>query len=174
MDIFVEQLFLKRNSVIETIVRIMGVIILGLLAGVSLIATLFNLLGLFSSLGILAAAGSGFAAWYFNGMFYNEFEYILTNGEFDIDKICNKNKRKRLVSFECKNIERIYRFDSNCSLDSNSVFAANIDAENLYCIEVAVKGGGKTTIVIEPNEKMIQGMKKCISRQVLRDVSDWN
>lgn len=174
MDIFVEQLFLKRNSLVETIAKILGVIILGLLAGVSLIVALFNLLGLFSSLGILGAAAAGYAAYYYNGMFYNEFEYILTNGEFDIDRICNKNKRKRIASFDCKNVERVYKYDSNLNSDSTVIFAANVDAENLYCLDVVVKGGGKAIVVIEPNEKMINGMKKCISRQVLRDVSDWN
>ena len=36
-----------------------------------------------------------YGAYYINCSFNVEFEYILTNGELDIDKISNKKRRKR-------------------------------------------------------------------------------
>ena len=43
-----------------------------------------------------------YVAYRINTSFDVEYEYILTNGELDIDKITNKRRRKRLMTIHCK------------------------------------------------------------------------
>lgn len=45
------------------------------------------------------------AAFYFKRYLYVEYEYEFTNGDIDIDKIIEKNKRKRVASFNIKELE---------------------------------------------------------------------
>jgi hypothetical protein len=52
-------------------------------------------------------------AFFLKKTLYVEYEYAFTNGEFDIDKIIEMKKRKRVASFNVKNIELLAQEDSN-------------------------------------------------------------
>ena len=39
-----------------------------------------------------------------------EFEYVLTNGDIDVDKIIAQRKRKRLVSVKCSSFEELGKY----------------------------------------------------------------
>ncbi len=60
---------------------------------------------------LFLAAGAVYIAYKVNGMLNIEFEYVVTNGIVDIDKVINKSDRKRTVSFECRNIESIVKWN---------------------------------------------------------------
>jgi uncharacterized membrane protein len=55
----------------------------------------------------------GAGAFYFKRYLYLEYEYEFTNGEIDIDKIIGRNKRKRVASFNIKQVEILAPDNSN-------------------------------------------------------------
>lgn len=89
-----------------------------------------------------------------------EYEYIFTNGEIDIDKIFEMKKRKRIISFNIKNVEIIAKDNSQYIKDfinkPNKVI-------NLYPpnykgqIFVAILNKGAEMIMIKfaPDEKIL-------------------
>ncbi len=167
MDVCVEQLFKRENKTSEKAIKFALFAVCGLLAGFSFIF-FFNFAGgSMFPLSVIVAAGLLFLAYFVGGQLNIEFEYILTNGTFDVDAIINMRKRRRIVSFECKSLEEFAKYDPEHNYHcSGVIFAANRNSENLYCTIVNTKDKGKALLVIEPNEKMIDGLKKCMPRQL--------
>ena len=167
MDLFVEQLFVRENTSKEKTMRTIFVIVLGLCAGFSLLGAFTLMLGIYSPLLFPLTVGICYLAFVINGKFNMEFEYALTNGDFDVDIIHNKSKRERIASFECKNIESISIFDNNADYGGKEItIAANLSSERLILIEVMTKKGGKMNIVIEPDDRMYQAIKRCTPRHL--------
>lgn len=171
MDVFVEQLFRRKNRGSEQLIRGILIALCGLLAGMSILFSLQMFGGRFLLLGVIIAAGLCYLAYYASSMLNIEFEYILTNGTFDVDSVINMKKRKRLASFECKDIDEFGVYDSNKSYDcATKLMAANDDAENLYYFAIQSKDKGKLLLIVQPDEKMIEGLKKCLPRQLVYNV----
>ncbi len=167
LDVFVEQLVRRENKPLEKFIRVALYAVCGLMAGFTLIFFVNFAGGTLLPLSLLVAAGLLYLAYFVGGQLNIEFEYILTNGTFDVDAIINMRKRRRLISFECKNLESFAKYDKNHDYRCNGViFAANEDSENLYCMTVNTKSKGKALLVIEPNEKMIEGLKRSLPRQL--------
>ncbi|MCL1820414.1 MAG: DUF6106 family protein [Oscillospiraceae bacterium] len=98
-----------------------------------------------------------------------EFEYIITNGELDVDRISGKRRRKRLLTVDSRNFEIIAPDnESNFSPYAKAEFKQTIDASsNANPRWFAVgpsKMGGKLLLYFEPNEKMLDAFKKYNSR----------
>ena len=111
-----------------------------------------------------------FLAWKFISRFYIEFEYSLTNGILDIDKIVNKKKRKRLLTTECKTIESYGKYDAQAHRNRNyrtRIFAANPDSKNLFCIICSQENKGTTLVVLEPDKRMREALTSFLPRQAV-------
>ncbi len=177
MDIFNEQLVTRKKSPTEKMYKY-GIIALAVMLIIMLIV--FVTLPLISSglyaflifIPLFGCVGVYFLAKKLYGALDIEFEYALTNGQFDVDKIINRTDRSRLVSFDCVDIDGFGKYTSDVKTDGykTRIFAANADSENLYYFTVKTAKTGNTILVIEPNEKMIEGIKRCIPRQIYVDV----
>ena len=102
-----------------------------------------------------------------------EFEYILTNGIIDIDKIIGKRKRKRLASLDCRNFEIIAPLNSSYFKEyEKAPFAKKLDAssgtnDSRRCFAVCpAKEGGRMLFVFEPNDRMREIFKMYAPRAV--------
>ena len=167
MDLFVEQMVVRKNRPVETLFRIAMLIIFGLGAGFCLLVVLFQWFGLFSFLGVLAAAGILYGAWYLNGRLNLEFEYIITNGDFDVDVITNRSSRKRVTAFECRNVESVTRYRKEAPYEGRTViFAANADAPLLMAIDVMSRKNGRIVLVIEPDDRLYEVFRRCLPRSL--------
>lgn len=167
MDLFVEQLVSRRNRTIETVFRVLMLIVFGFAAGFSILIVLFQWFGLFSFLGVIAAAGIIYGAWYLNGRLNLEFEYCITNGDFDVDVITNRSSRKRVTAFECKNVEWVGRYRKDAPYEGRTVvLAANDDAPVLMAIDVMSRKNGRIVLVIEPNDELYDVFRRCLPRTV--------
>lgn len=176
MDIFNEQLVTRRKSPAECAYKY-GVILIAVLLIFLLVfgvAPYFigRIYAFVICVPLLASAGVFYLAKKYYGALDIEFEYSLTNGQFDVDKIMNRTDRKRLITFECAEIDNFNKYDTKTNTDGykTRIFAANADSDNLYYFVVNTKATGKTIVIIEPNEKMIEGIKRCIPRQMYFDV----
>lgn len=158
MDMFTECL-LKRRKHFKEYAVIFPLITLGF-AG-----TLFYLAFIWRSI----ISGVGFAAvvimwWAISIGITNqnkEFEYTVTNSYIDIDEIIARKKRKRVISFSAKDIEKMAPIEQ---LDENEAFTKTIDASahddrfDVYFISAVVKGE-KTKILVNPSRKMLDILK---------------
>ncbi|MBQ2815293.1 MAG: hypothetical protein IJE65_01315 [Clostridia bacterium] len=176
MDIFNEQLVLRKKSPVESAFKY------GVFACAALLIFILVVFGSLFFMGkayavfvfvpYMAAVGVYYLAKKWYGALDIEFEYSLTNGQFDVDKIINRSDRSRMITFECKDIDTFAKYDSSVKVDlyNTRIFAANADSENLYYFVIKANESGKTIVVIEPNEKMLEGIKRSIPRNIYFDV----
>jgi hypothetical protein len=100
-----------------------------------------------------------------------EYEYIVTNGDLDIDKIINRKRRKRIFSANCKDFEILARLkgglnDRRIQNINNRIFAvSSMDAENVF-FAILIYKGERTVVFFEPNEKMLNSFKLFIPRKI--------
>ena len=113
-------------------------------------------------------AGALFGAYYLTKRLYTEYEYIITNGAFDIDRILGKSSRQRIITFELSAVEVVEKFNPNKNYGENyskKIFAANLDDKNAVALTVR-KDSNKFLIVISPNERTNAALIKYIPRIV--------
>ena len=101
MDTFFEQIIaVKKNG--KAVAAIIGI----WLAAFIVCFLLIMFMGFLGTFSLLLAAGALFGAYKLCTRFNLEYEYIVTNGTMDIDKIINKSSRKRILSFELATVSK--------------------------------------------------------------------
>lgn len=170
MDIFTEFIVKKRHEPVDYLISV----------GLGFAALLLSFIFLFTpvaqylfGLGLLLAVGAWWGAIYLIRMRNVEFEYILTNAELDIDKIMARRRRKRVITVNFKEIEVCARihdpdFQHQYSRKEGVTIlnlAGDITAENVYFVDFS-KEGEKKRVLFQPNEKIIESVKKLNPRAV--------
>ena len=154
MDIFYECLVKKARTVKDNFLT--ALIIFG---AVVLIAALWVVqLFIFSPLLIILI---GYGAYFLVTSFKTEYEYILTNGELDIDKIIAQRKRKRLVTLDCKTLTEMGRIGgSDFSSDryQTKILAGTGLMENAYYAVFDHKTMGCCLLIFNPDDRILSGM----------------
>lgn len=158
MDIFVEQIVRHKKSssdyTKQTVALLGGVV--AVLAMVYISLYLIGFLGVVGMILSLAAiAGIIYGTIRIITSFNVEYEYILTNGELDVDKIIAKSDRKRLVTVDVKGFTAFGRVTQNV-LDadySTRIYAFSDYAAPDACYAVFEKPDmGKTLLIFNPND----------------------
>ncbi|HHX59398.1 MAG TPA: hypothetical protein GX707_01470 [Epulopiscium sp.] len=159
MDVFKEQLIaVKKNK--KTTLKKTGLIAVGIV--VAVVAMLFG----GSFIGPVVVVALFFGGNYLLGSMNLEYEYILTNNELDVDKIMNKERRKRYFTIDLKEINIMAHIDDAVRKPEVDRAQKTIDVSsgekgpNTYAIVFSHKNE-LTKVIIEPNEDM----KKVIFRQ---------
>ncbi len=163
MDVFFEQLVSVKRSLSSTILMVASIVF-----SVSLSVILFIFSEFFPIL-ILLIVGVVYGEWKLLGFFYKEYEYILTNGTLDIDKIIGKSSRSRVISFECSDIERVGRYNPQHPPVTDAKEKYNCAGGDAYYI-LAKKDNRKILVVASFNEKMLEAIKKCIGKHASFDI----
>lgn len=171
MDVFIEHLVKKRPTTGDRL-KIVGLC----LAAVLLILLLFILSGLLRPLAmfvLLLVAGVIYGWWKLLNSFRVEYEYALTNGEMDVDKIIAQSRRKRLVTVNLRNIELMAPVHGGKSAEYGSArVAQTIDASvspndaDAWFILFQKENSGLTRLVFTPDERIIEGAKIAAPRKV--------
>lgn len=159
MDTFHEQIV----AIKKTAGKYAAIICIWLAAvAVSVVAFLFT-----GSFGLIIACGAGYGAYYLSRRFFIEYEYIVTNGIMDIDRIIAKSSRKRDLSFSLENVSGVEKYNPNARNASynKTVIAANPTNE-AYAVTIFEEGKGKTLLVIAPNDDIKESMKKFMPKFV--------
>lgn len=156
MDIFKEQLLVvkpnPKTKMSKVIIIVSGVIL-------AILAMLFG--GGF--LGPLVVVAIIFGASYLVKGMNLEYEYILTNDEVDVDKIMNKERRKRYFTFNLKEIELMAHMDDEVRKPEFDRAEKVLDigsgemGPNTYFI-LFNHNNVLTKLIIEPNEEMQKAM----------------
>ena len=98
-----------------------------------------------------------------------EFEYCVTNDDLDIDKIINKQKRKRLETIKIKNIVSMAPVGSPNLMDITGRKITNITSgypdRKIYCMVY----GAEKAILFEPNKKIVEAMQQRNPKNIFID-----
>ena len=157
-DFYAECLVTKAPTGADTAKRI-GI---GLAAAILAAGALWFI---FFPMSILIIAGVFYGAYYLMTGIDAEYEYILTNGDIDIDKIIGKRKRKRLLSASIGDFTAFGTLDEAPDFDGTTVLASSGSGKDYYA-DFVHKSEGNVRLIFTPNEKILDGMELFLPRQL--------
>lgn len=165
MDIFIERIVARRKKPQDHLIT--AAIIFGVIIALLVIPAIPMIGGLWPIL----AAGLIYVGYLFITSRNIEFEYAVTNGDLDIDKIISQRKRKRIFSSSCKEFEVVAKLGSDKythdirSIKNRIDATSFIDSPNVYFAALKYKGE-RTVVFFEPDKKMLDAFKTFIPRKV--------
>lgn len=168
MDIFMEKIVKKRKDIKDHLITTS--IILGVLLLIFIVLNIEILTGV----NTLIVVGLIYGAYLLITSRNIEYEYAVTNGDLDIDKIIAQRKRKRIFSANCKNFEIVARVNSEHFTPQYRNFKNKMDCsgyiggDDVYFV-VLQYNNQQTILFFEPSEKMLQNFKTFIPRKVFTD-----
>ena len=168
MDAFIEKLVTRKKRAVDYLMT------LGLVAGGFIITAIVLLQfgGILQSFSVLIAIGVIYLAYKLARRTNIEFEYIVTNGSLDIDKIIAMNKRQRIFSAECKEFEVLAKvkgpnYGQHISSIPKKIHAeSSADAEDVYFFVLSYKGV-RTVVYFEPDRRMLDSFRRFIPRKIM-------
>ena len=167
MDSYMEYMVTKRVDIKGYALRFL---IVALALALMLVVFFVPALNMFSPFFII---GIGYGTWYLITSLYLEYEYIVTNDDLDVDKIIAKKKRKRMLSVNVKQIEKIAPVSpdnqsefSHASIKHTVNAAAQLNQETTYYVLFEDQGKGKSVLFLDAPDEMIAMLKKYIPTKV--------
>lgn len=161
MDTFFEQIIPIKKT-FKTVALIIGIWVLACLLSVVFFVFL-------TSFYIVLIAGAIYGAYLLTTLFNVEYEYIITNGVMDIDKITNKAKRKRILSFDLSSVSRLEKYNPsilNNMSGKDVVFACDADDDNAFLMVAEREGKKASYLVFSPNDKIKSAIIKFVPKFV--------
>lgn len=161
MDNFSEQLVVRNESTGDRTVKIcvtLGIVLLVLFIIVIAVA-LSESFPLVFSIAILLSSGCIYGLYRYITGTYIEYEYAVTNGEMDIDKITGKRKRRRMISLDVSKVEAFGKM-SQAGEPGNvtTVLASARNADEDYYADFMHDDYGKVRLIFTPNEKTLNAI----------------
>ena len=166
MDTFFEQIVKKKKGAKEWLL-ILGVIF----AAIALLAVVW----VFGFLRVIATVGILYGAWWLITTQNVEYEYCVTNGDIDVDKIIARRKRKRLVSVVGRKVRALAPYDPAKPLGKfqrTVVVAPSLKEEGLWYFTYHSKKNGDTLVVFQPDDRVLgafyDGLPKLVQMDTAR------
>ncbi len=171
MDCFIEYM-IKQKKTPATLIKKILIYFAAVIISLMVMIVMMIFPSMFIGLIPMAILIIFYAAYRISSSFDVEFEYILTNGELDVDKITHKKSRKRLMTIHCKSFIEFEKYSANDAKSGNDgEFAKIIDAsaksetyDDYYA--VFYKNGQKIKLIFNPTQKMIEMFKLYAPRVV--------
>ena len=170
MDIFVEQIVKKTASGKDWALRILIGIAMGILTAVSLFIFFFILP--IPAAGVLLVAGIFWGGYRLITNSDCEYEYIVTNGEIDIDKIIAKRKRVRLITAKASVFEAFGEYENAPEAEDGVtvVSAAGINESEadtkMYYADFKHPSAGNVRLIFTPEERVVDAIYPFLPRQI--------
>ena len=175
MDSYMEYMIKQKKSA-GTIVRSIALMFAALLMSFVLTFVFFFIIPQAISILPILVLACFYLAYRITASFDVEFEYILTNGELDIDRITHKKRRKRLLTVHSKTFIAFAKVGSGeYSEEENSEFSniiyasANSSSYDDY-FAVFYVNGQKIKLIFNPTKKMIDTFRIYAPR-IVKDVN---
>ncbi|SKA85272.1 hypothetical protein SAMN05443428_106141 [Caloramator quimbayensis] len=154
MDKFYEQLLTTKKNIAYYILNIL-MYVFAVLIFLSLIFSIitFSLGYMIFSLALIVIL---FFTRYLRDNQYKEFEYIFTNGNFQIDVIFNKKRRKTLIDEDIKNFD-VFGKENEVNIESISKKINCIPYDNKGNRYVfVIKNDCRKAVYVAPNDEMLK------------------
>jgi hypothetical protein len=158
MDSYAEQLVYKYPSGKDNLKKFSIYVIAIVLAIVVIMLTISTIL---AGLGFLLGAGIAWLGYFLGTRQYTEYEYIITNGEIDIDKIVAKSKRSRLLTVKVSTFTAFGHFTEDIKDDESLTLvlaSENTGVDDWYA-DFESETYGKTRLIFTPNQQFLECVK---------------
>lgn len=161
------ELLVKRERTIKDSITKYGLIVL---TAIAVIAGL-----IITPLIWIAAVALGIACYFVIPKTDVEYEYLFINGDFDIDMIMSKTKRKKVKSFKLSESDlaapldshRMDYYNGNQNMKVLDFSSGNPEHKRLGVITRL--DGNLCKIILEPDEALAQAMKNSAPSKVFLD-----
>lgn len=169
MDIFCEQIVKKKKTSMELITVAMLWLVGWLIA---MLVIWFGFLSrAYFPLSVLAAVGIIYGVLKLSAKFNIEYEYAVTNGTLDVDKIINRSDRKRLISVDISTFDSFeeVRDNANDSKNYDKVVVAVADPsaeDKVFSATFRHPVKGRVLVVFQPGEKVLTTVQKSLPRHL--------
>ena len=171
-DVFIEYMVKQLRTPKQTLLKLLLIVGAIFFAIISLMFSGF--LGPFAFFGPILAIAICYGAYYVISSMNVEFEYSITNGEMDVDKIIAQRRRRRLATIRWRDVETFGKYNHAEHADkehANKIFACDTPySEDVWYCVTRVPQKGQIFIVFNANEKMIEAIKKYLPKQILFSV----
>ena len=170
MDAFIEKIVHKKKTTKDYLIST-GIIFASFVLAFAIMIILTEFIMQFA---FLLAVGAVYLGFRLQSRTNVEYEYLVTNGALDIDKIISQRKRVRIFSADCKEFDAIGRVKSknygpHITSGAEQIFAGtNMSSESLYFVNMSYKGK-KTVLYFEPDQRMLDSFRRYIPSKILRD-----
>ena len=175
MDIFVEQIVKKAPNGKDTAKKVLIVVGMCLLAAVLAFVIMF--IPTFSGIALLLLFGMFYGGYYLITGLDVEYEYIVTNGGIDIDKIIAKRKRSRLITCKVSSFEAFGKYESAPDADSSVTTVSAVGTSlsgadtELWYADFTHASAGKVRLIISAEDKVIEAIRPFLPRQLKVNLS---
>lgn len=163
MDIFTEQLVSKAKTGKSAILK--ALIVIGAIILIIVINYFLAIFGLVQII-VFATAGLILLTYFAVIQFNVEYEYIVTNGDIDIDKITNKSTRKRILSIKARDFEEYGEFTQQRDTGNYKIIDVSGNDNKKYYALFKHSKYGNTKLIFSPNEKVLAAIKP-FSRKIV-------
>ncbi len=170
MDIFVEQIVKKAPNSKDTVKKVLLVLAMCLLTAVLALVMMF--MPAFAGAALLLLCGVLYGGYYLITGLDVEYEYIVTNGEIDIDKIIAKRKRSRLITGKVSSFEGFGKYDGAPEIDSSVTIVSALgtslsgaETETWYA-DFTHASAGKVRLLISAEDKVVEAIRPFLPRQL--------
>ena len=162
MDVFVEQMVVKpqkgKDIALKALIVTAAVILSAVCVMIMYVMSLIFILGI------------AYAAYYLISGLDCEYEYIVTSGEIDIDKIAGKRKRTRLITADARKFTAFGKLENAGKLPDKATVVDATDGSGTAFYADFVHGKlGETRLIFSPNEKVLEAIKPFIPRMIKRE-----
>ena len=177
MDLFREESVHKVDTGLNTLVFILawiGLILFGFLALSMLMALFSGALNAVTIGGLIVFGGLTYLCYILRNNQKLEYDYTFTNGTFDIAKVINNTRRKKLLSTEIKEFEIIaptsdegfQRMLQHPGIKKYNYFLNR--GGGLY-YGIFTHDGQKSILIFEPSDELVRMFKLVNPRNVKTD-----
>jgi len=165
MDHFREESVSRYRTGLSSVLYILGWLLM-ILFGIIAVFGASGLLGMrrivYNAVLLIVGGGLAYGAYVFKNNQRIEYDYTFTNGTFDIAKVINNAKRKKILSVNVREIDQLahtsdpgfQRALSNPSIKKKYNCFLNRGGGLYYAI--IVQEGQKALLVFEPSEEMLK------------------
>ncbi len=169
-DVFVEYMVKRRMTGKDVAFSIFLVLVaVSLFVFCVFLAPAF--LGELSFLGAIVGVAVVYLAYYLISNMNVEYEFIVTNGEIDVDKIVAKRKRQRLVTTNARIFEAFGNYNPLDHIDKNytsRIFACESEYAPAKFAVFTHVSLGKTLLVFTPDDRTVDALKKFIPLKAMQ------
>ncbi len=167
MDTYCEYIVKKKNGGKEMALR--ALIVVGAVALFIVFMLLGGILRSFSMITTLLAFGALYGGYLLITNMNIEYEYIVTNGEMDVDKIIARRRRKRMLTVNARTFEKFGTFKEEEHVNenyANRVYACSSPTDpGCYYAVLTHQTMGRVLLVFSPNDHVLETLKTYIPKQ---------
>ena len=168
MDTFIEQIIVCKKTPKQITLAVLT------MALASVLVTFLLWTWALGAITLVLAAAVVYGTWWVLSMMNIEYEYCITNGDIDIDRITARRKRERVVSVSLQKVERVGRYVpaewKTQQVDRRVMAAPSEKEEGLYYFTYRSKKRGHTLVVFRPNERMMEAFEAGLPRLLQKDL----